>query len=325
MEKEILRTTGNNFDGYYVDKYIDVISEEIVFKNSLLKQIVASARDFVGSFNILDSEVKGASNLIANGKKYVLEQLIKKAKEIGGNAILGMRFESSFGEALIRVAVSGTVVHIIPSVEKLSELNFSIKNSNNTPFRSSAVICRVGNGSGYISLDIYNPRKDNITGIICDIVFHTNFNDIHIIKDQVFINFEKGFSDHYVSEPIVYKIPEDIIKILTHADVMVKKYNIDNSTIEVAHTEINSKEDADLAFTIRSAEFDASETFARIQMMYNSKEIYEYILSLSEKDPNIIPLDLLGEIRNLAEIEKFYGNNKVSSIRAYEKKMGPFT
>lgn len=46
MEDKMLLTTGNNFEGYYIDEYIDVISDKVIFRNSFFKQAVASVRDW---------------------------------------------------------------------------------------------------------------------------------------------------------------------------------------------------------------------------------------------------------------------------------------
>lgn len=61
-----------------------------------------------------------------------------------------------------------------------------------------------------------------------------------------------------------------------------------------------------------------------IEKMNNAKEIYEYIVSFAENDPNIIPMDLVNDLYKAVEIERFYGNAKKTSLKAYKEKMGPF-
>lgn len=326
MDNKIMRTTGYSFDGYYVDDYIDVISEEVIFSNSLMKQLTASVKDFIGSFNIFDTEVKGSSQLIENGKKYVLERFTKKAKDLGGNAILGIQFESSFGAEVIRIAVSGTVVHISPNAEKLSEVKVDVPviNTNKAPIMVSAIRCRLVEDNFFILLDIYNPKNDNITGVLCDIIFHTEFDEISIFKDQSFINFSAQLNSHNVSEPVICKASKDFVKLLNKADVMIKKCIMGTSITEIPYTEINSKEDLAIFETSKSY-FDALETYRVIKTFSNAKEIYAYLLKIYEKNPSIFPIEWMDKMKRQVNIESMYGNSKKSCIIEYEKQWGPFT
>lgn len=326
MDSKIMRTTGYSFDGYYVDDYIDVISEEVIFRNSLMKQLTASVMNFVSSFNIFDTEVSGSSQLIENGKKYVLERFTEKARDLGGNAILGIQFESSFGVEVIRIAISGTVVHISPNAEKLSEVKVDVpvKNSNKAPVIASAIRCKLVEDNFFISLDIYNPKNDNITGVLCDIVFHTEFDEISIFKDQSFINFSAPLNNHNVSEPIICEASKDFVKLLSKADVMIKKCIMGTSITEVPHTEINSKDDL-VIFETPDSNFNAFETYKVIRTFSNAKEIYAYLLRIYEEDPNSMPLEWMDKMKKLVHIESMYGNSKKSCLIEYEEQWGPFT
>lgn len=108
--QDLILTTGTSFEGYKVEKYIDVICEEIVFKNSLWKQISAGFEDFANALSFKDKEMSGASELIANARRYIMEKFKEKAVRLDANAILGIDFESSFGSDVVRVSVFGTAV-----------------------------------------------------------------------------------------------------------------------------------------------------------------------------------------------------------------------
>ena len=105
-------TTTPNFEGYKIIKYIEVISEEIIFKNSFWKQLTAGLEDLGNAFSFKQTEMTGASDLISNAREYVLEKFKKKAARLGANAIVGVEFESSFGSDVVRVAIFGTAVII---------------------------------------------------------------------------------------------------------------------------------------------------------------------------------------------------------------------
>ncbi|MBR3392667.1 MAG: heavy metal-binding domain-containing protein [Firmicutes bacterium] len=111
---DMMLTTGNSFDGYTVEKYIDVISEEVVFKNSLGKQLGAGIDDLINSLSFKERELTGTSELIANARKYAMEKFKRTAAEVGANAVLGIDLESSVGSDIVRVAIFGTAVIVIP-------------------------------------------------------------------------------------------------------------------------------------------------------------------------------------------------------------------
>ena len=108
----LMLTTGAHFDGYLVERYIDVLCEEIVFKNSFWKRLDAGFEDLGNALSFRDREMSGASELIANARAYVMNKFRLKAAKLGANAVLGVDFESSFGADVVRVSVSGTAVVI---------------------------------------------------------------------------------------------------------------------------------------------------------------------------------------------------------------------
>ncbi len=320
MDK-FMRTTGNSFDGYCVDEYIDVISDEVIFRNSLFKQISASVRDFIGSLNIMDTEVKGSSALIANGKKYVLDRVTQKAKEMGGNAILGLKFESTFGEEIIRIAISGTVVHIMPDASRIKVLrkSLTVQRSNRSPFRIHAILCQMIGEKSSLALDLYAPQKRTITGIKCDIVLYTSFNDVVIVKNLTFTGLNENAERHSISDPVEYNISDDLFKVLEYADVMVKKCIIDGAVMEIAHSDIVTKEDLNVFENERQSEIDFPNLLDTLEEMHNAKEIRDYLSALVAKDPGLIPEELIERIDSLVEYERYYGNAKVSCISACKK------
>ena len=118
----LMLTTGTNFDGYIVKDYIDILCEEVVFKNSFWKRLDATLEDLGNAFTFKDTELSGANKLISNAREYVVEKFKQKAAQLGANAVLGVEFESSFGSDIVRVSISGTAVRI----EKIDNTNNSL-------------------------------------------------------------------------------------------------------------------------------------------------------------------------------------------------------
>lgn len=119
-EKEILvskmnthmLTTGYNFEGYVIKKYIDVISGETVLGTGFLSELFASASDALGE----ESEV--FSQKMKKAKQSATNKLIKRSIAIGANAIIGVDFDYiNFSNNMIGVSSNGTAVVI----EKIAE------------------------------------------------------------------------------------------------------------------------------------------------------------------------------------------------------------
>lgn len=108
----MMLTTGNDFDGYRITKYVDVICEEVIFKNSFMNRLSAGFEDLGNALSFKETEMSGSSELIARARSYVKDKFRKKAAQIGANAVLGVEFESSIGSDIVRVAIFGTAVII---------------------------------------------------------------------------------------------------------------------------------------------------------------------------------------------------------------------
>lgn len=108
--ENLLLTTGSLFDGYKVVKYLDVISSEIIFKNSFLRPLSSSVEDIVNYFSSEESEVAQTMDLIDIIKSHVMEKFRKKAVEIGANGVLGVSFDTAFGSDIVKISASGTAV-----------------------------------------------------------------------------------------------------------------------------------------------------------------------------------------------------------------------
>ena len=106
----LIITTTPDLAGYRIEKYIDVVCEEIIFKNSLAKRFDALMEDVGNAFSLSQSEMTGASELIDKARKYAIDKFKRKAIKLGANAVVGVEFESSFGTDVVRVGVFGTAV-----------------------------------------------------------------------------------------------------------------------------------------------------------------------------------------------------------------------
>lgn len=106
----IMLTTTNSIEGYNIESYIDVITEESVTGIGIGTQI-KSLGDILA--NLVGEEQKALTSKIQETKNRLKKKIKQKAKKLGGDAVVGLDFESSsFAGGVIMVSASGTVVKI---------------------------------------------------------------------------------------------------------------------------------------------------------------------------------------------------------------------
>jgi len=115
LQKNMMLTTGNSFEGYQVTKYIDVIFEEMVIGIGL-KTSVRAIGDMLSS--LTGDEYTAITARLKEVKKILRERVIENAADLGANALLGIDFESSMGSGnSLMVSMSATAVFITALTE----------------------------------------------------------------------------------------------------------------------------------------------------------------------------------------------------------------
>lgn len=102
-----MTTTGYNFEGYRIAKYMNIVNGEIVLGTGFLSELSASVTDVFGTTS---STFQGK---IGKAKAMALENMTKVALSIGANAIIGIDFDiTTLSNNIIAVSVNGTAVKI---------------------------------------------------------------------------------------------------------------------------------------------------------------------------------------------------------------------
>ncbi len=99
-------TTGYNFEGYQIEKYITVVSGSAVLGTGLFSGMTTA--DFSGAF----SDELAAKLEMA--KDAAMRKMIEKSAGLGGNAVIGIDFDYMQISTLIGVVANGTSVYIKP-------------------------------------------------------------------------------------------------------------------------------------------------------------------------------------------------------------------
>lgn len=100
-------TTGYDFNGYKIKKYMGIISSQVVLGTGFLSEFSASFADIFGE------ESNKFAEKLETAKNAALEKLIIKSVDKGGNAIIGIDFDYiTFHGNMIGVVANGTNVVI---------------------------------------------------------------------------------------------------------------------------------------------------------------------------------------------------------------------
>ena len=96
--------------GYRIVKVLGIVCGSTVRAKHIGKDLLASLRNIVGG------EVKEYTELLAQARDEALKRMMKKAEELGANAVVNVRFTSSMvAQGAAEIVAYGTAV----IVEKL--------------------------------------------------------------------------------------------------------------------------------------------------------------------------------------------------------------
>ena len=104
---ELIVTTMNDLPGYRVTEVYGEVFGLTVRSRHLGSDIGASLKGLVGG------EIKGYTKMLAESRLQAIERLRDAAREVGGNAIIAMRFDcNELGGNMTEVAAYGTAVTV---------------------------------------------------------------------------------------------------------------------------------------------------------------------------------------------------------------------
>lgn len=87
--EDFIVTTLEHVPGYRVKKVLGVVSGSVVRARSIGRDITAALRNLAGG------EIKEYTELMAESRDLAIQRMVEKARALGANAVLGMRFSTS--------------------------------------------------------------------------------------------------------------------------------------------------------------------------------------------------------------------------------------
>ena len=98
-------TTTFDFPEWRVERYVGHCYGLVVRSMGAIKGIGASFKALAGG------EVTQYTELLEDSRRHAIDRMIENARILGGNAIIGMRFDSSeIGQSLTEIVAYGTAV-----------------------------------------------------------------------------------------------------------------------------------------------------------------------------------------------------------------------
>ncbi|MET0364946.1 MAG: YbjQ family protein [Sphingobium sp.] len=106
---DFIVTTTNGIDGRPVQKYLGIVTGEVIVGANLFRDLFASIRDIVGGRSGAYEEV------LARAREEALGEMRQRAAQLGGNAVIGVDLDyevlGSKGSMLM-VSATGTAVYV---------------------------------------------------------------------------------------------------------------------------------------------------------------------------------------------------------------------
>lgn len=316
----MLMTTGNTFDGYRIEKYLGVISKEIIFRSGLGSSLAAGLENIVRSFSLRDVEMTGSSELIAKAKGYLMEQFEKEASFKGANAILGIDIETSFGTDLARVGISGTAVLIVKNqtdgnedglIENETSVDVHASNLSYpfTPYKIHLTPALSGNN---VSLEIIITDKIEPGDIKADLLIRNQFEDEIIIENICFMGLQSTSAKHYVSKSYPITIPEHISRCIKVCNVIVKKYFCNGELC--APDSFSLRETSAVIEEMKSNAIGSQEIFDQLSQLANSQQMLNALENLDLDKEGEPYLSVSKALQERFQIERLYGSNRERTL-----------
>lgn len=312
----ILLTTTHSLDGYRIIKYLDVISSEAIYKLSVGKSLSTMLSDAVDSRRIFsNNELSGTTQLIQEAKEYVKSELVKKAKALGANSVVGIDIESSVSsDGVAKASINGTAVIIEPVNTIAPAFKLPVVWYNRDPGFKPSFLSVSGSGSS-LSLDLFAPSHEKLSAILMDVTFTTIFDENFEMKDIAFTNFSLEKNNHLVGDCNFCSIPKHILSMLKNSSVLIKKYVEAGHVIELSGESLNLDQNNDMQNSAGET-LSARDLLFELDSLDTTKEILEYLKEHSEQYPHLIDSELIALVEERVYIERLYGKRKPATIAA---------
>lgn len=226
--EELMITSGFNFEGYKITKYIGFYSGECALGTGFLSSLDAGLADIFGSNSSVYEEK------LSKAKLEAISELKNLAVKHGANAIIGIDVNyTTFSADIMGVVANGTAVKI----EKISDYNDMISNKVNGDRKniSFPIISYYENitirpynlfmdlSMNMVKLYIYNYKEEKLNAMNVDIIANTIFGTFYEYEDLNFTDF--NIEDNVLeTEEIFLNINNNQLKVIESITLKINYY-----------------------------------------------------------------------------------------------------
>ena len=100
----MIMSTTPMIDGHRITAYHGVITGEAIIGANIFRDIFAQVRDIVGGRS------KAYENALGDARRLALDEMAERARELGGNAVVGIDLDYETINNMLMVSASGTAV-----------------------------------------------------------------------------------------------------------------------------------------------------------------------------------------------------------------------
>lgn len=305
MFDKVLMTTGFNFDGFSIDRYIGVFSGECALGTGFLSSLGSDISDILGTNS------KSYTNKLRQAKDYALEQLQDQTINAGGNAIIGLSINyTMFSRDIIGVVANGTAVKIdeISHIQDSDKVISVLKYNKNVVFRPVSLFCHSVQNQYAFSVELFYDSEEVISSILVDMKLITVFGKVYDLKDVAFTNFSFTSRKHLMSDYTRLSIPCENMALLQNVIIVTKKYIQNDKLFDISCSDLKNE------LVGQEYQHANKPSMIEVEKLSSVKEIYEYLKDYMEKNNQSEP-ELMERLAKSMEIERFYGNRKKDAIK----------
>ena len=227
----LLLTSGFNFEGYKITRYIGFFSGECALGTGFLSSVNAGLADFLGSNSSMYEQK------LSKAKSMALSELKELARGNGANAIIGLDVSyTAFSADVIGVIAKGTAVRI----EKSADADSLYSNTKDTVGGNEKYLCfpiinyyeKVSFRPFALSFDVLtnevkisinNYREEKLSALNVDILANTVFGTVYEYPDINFVNLivNKGTVE---TEKVFLDISNNHLKVIESITLRINHY-----------------------------------------------------------------------------------------------------
>lgn len=310
-KKDLMITSGYNFENYVITDYLGFCTGECVLGTGFLSSLEAGISDLLGSNS---SSYEGK---LGSAKQSAIDELCNNARQLGANAIIGIDVDyTTFSSDIIGVIANGTAVRTERKAQIPSSVQVDVDNYNpDLSFRASTLYVSTSNNGQAFSIILSGDPQCAVTAVSADILLTTVFEDTFTFQNIGFVNFKPTSNNtSRMSSPTPSRIPTEIIPLVKSCQVIIHKYIIDGKINIATDNSLPwaGKRERDISESV-SQGLNVEKYLTYISSLSSATEIMKHTQAVHEKY-NCMHPELLKIIQSQANLERMYGNLKDSCM-----------